>query len=189
MFNKLKYFHKHIKLGKNVKFENDKHIIMGTNLFVGDFSVLSGFGGGNLELGKNVRIHSFCKVATCGGNMFIGDNVQIGDHCTITAQGDVTIESDVLMADKINIIANQHSFHDITKPIMDQGCTSKKILIKKGAWIGINATILSGVTIGQNSVVGANAVVTKDVPDFSVVVGVPAHVVNKYDFQSGNWIR
>lgn len=163
-------------------------MLFGEDVFIENYSIISGYSGGVLSIGNNVRIHSFCKLATCGGNLSIGNNVQIGDCCTITAQGGVTIEENVLMADKINIIANQHVFNDIKKPIIAQSCIAKPILIKKGAWIRINATILSGVTVGENSVIGANAVVTKNIPDYTVAVGIPARIIRRYDFEIGEWI-
>lgn len=184
-----KLFKKLFNYDFKVEFEYKKNIAIGKGCSFGENTVISGYNGGNVSIADNVVICRNCKIASCGGDLIIKKNVQIGDYCTITAQGGVIIESDVLMADKINIIANMHNYESIYKPIREQGEFSKSIHIKSGTWIGINATILQGVTIGKNCVIGANSVVTKSIPDYSVVVGMPARIIKRYDINSGKWIK
>jgi len=109
----------------------------------------------------------------CGKSISIGKNVFINFDCTFLALGGITIEDDVLIGPKVSLITENHPLN----PQERQGLIGKSILIKKNAWIGANATILPGVTIGENSVVAAGAVVSKDVPDNFVVGGVPAKII------------
>jgi len=105
-----------------------------------------------------------------GKHITIGKNVFINFDCTFLALGGITIEDDVLIGPKVSLITENHPLN----PEERKGLIGKPILIKKNAWIGANATILPGVTIGKNAVVAAGAVVSKDVPDNTIVGGIPA---------------
>jgi len=105
-----------------------------------------------------------------GKHITIGKNVFINFDCTFLALGGITIEDDVLIGPKVSLITEKHPLN----PEERKGLIGKPILIKKNAWIGANATILPGITIGENAVVAAGAVVSKDVPDNTVVGGIPA---------------
>lgn len=103
---------------------------------------------------------------------------------------EVIIEDDVLFAAFVHVTDHSHDYRDVTKPVSKQGIFSKgPVVIKKGAWLAFGCHILSGVTVGENSVVAANAVVTKDVPPYSVVAGNPARVVSRFDFEQNNWVH
>ncbi|WP_371198334.1 sugar O-acetyltransferase [Flavobacterium sp. MEB061] len=108
-----------------------------------------------------------------GKNTKIGKNVFINFDCVFLDLGGITIEDNVLIAPKVSLLTEGHptSIEDRHSLI------PKPILIKKNAWIGANATILPGVTIGENSVVAAGAVVSKDVPDNTIVGGIPAKIL------------
>ncbi|MDY0989389.1 DapH/DapD/GlmU-related protein [Flavobacterium sp. CFBP9031] len=108
-----------------------------------------------------------------GKHITIGKNVFINFDCTFLALGGITIEDDVLIGPKVSLITENHPLN----PKERKGLIGKPILIKKNAWIGANATILPGVTIGENAVVAAGAVVSKDVPDNTIVGGVPAKFI------------
>ena len=108
-------------------------------------------------------------------NMNIGDNVFINSNCLAMARGGITIEDDVMIAGNVQLLSNNHDEYE------RQVLLCEKIIIKKGAWIGAGASILPGVTVGKYAIVGAGAIVTKNVPDYSVVVGTPAKVVKKLD--------
>jgi len=108
-----------------------------------------------------------------GKHITIGKNVFINFDCTFLALGGITIEDDVLIGPKVSLITENHPLN----PKERKGLTGKPILIKKNAWIGANATILPGVTIGENAVVAAGAVVSKDVPDNTIVGGIPAKFI------------
>ena len=103
--------------------------------------------------------------------MKIGNNVFINSNLLAIARGGITIEDDVQIAGNVSLLTNNHDPYDR----MVLPC--KPILIKKGAWIGANVVVLRGISIGKHAIVGAGSVVTKDVPDYAVVVGNPAKVV------------
>ncbi|KOP38857.1 MULTISPECIES: sugar O-acetyltransferase [unclassified Flavobacterium] len=108
-----------------------------------------------------------------GKHISIGKNVFINFDCTLLALGGITIEDDVLIGPKVSLITESHPLD----PEQRKGLIGKPIHIKKNAWIGANATILPGVTIGENAVVAAGAVVSKDVPDNTIVGGIPAKFI------------
>lgn len=108
-------------------------------------------------------------------NVKIGNNVYINSNCLMMARGGITIEDDVMLAANVQLLSNNHDEYDRQVLICDE------ITIKKGAWIGAGVSILPGVTIGKYAIVGAGAIVTKDVPDYAVVVGIPAKVIKTLD--------
>ncbi len=105
----------------------------------------------------------------------IGKNVYVNTNALMMARGGITIEDDVQIAANAQLISNNHDVYD------RQVLTCKPVLIKEGAWIGAGASIMPGVCVGKYAVVGAMSVVTKDVPDYAVVVGSPAKVVKMLD--------
>lgn len=107
--------------------------------------------------------------------MKLGNNVFINSNCLAMARGGITIEDDVMLAGNVQLLSNNHDEYE------RQIITCEEILIKRGAWLGAGATILAGVTVGKYAIVGAGAIVTKDVPDYAVVVGAPAKVVKTLD--------
>ena len=108
-----------------------------------------------------------------GKNIKIGKNVFINFNCTFLDLGGIIIEDNVLIAPNVSLLSEGHP----TDPHKRQSLVPGLVHIKKNVWIGANATILPGVTIGENSIVAAGAVVTKDVPDNSVVGGIPAKTI------------
>ena len=129
------------------------------------------------SLGRRSVVESYACINNAVGDVIIGDHTRIGLHCTVI--GPVTIGSHVNLAQGITITALNHSFEDTAKRIDEQGITTKQVIIGDDVWIGTNAVILPGVTIGRHSVVAAGAVVTKDVPEHSLVAGVPAKIIKE----------
>lgn len=120
-------------------------------------------------------------------NLIIKSNAVIGHFNHIIATNRRTIEESVLTADKVYISDNLHTFQATDIPILKQPIKQlKEVVIGAGAWIGENVCII-GVSIGKNSVIGANSVVTKDIPDYSVVVGSPAYIIKRYNFDTNLW--
>lgn len=110
-----------------------------------------------------------------GRHIQLGKNVFINHACTFLDLGGIVIEDDVLIGPKVSIITENHPVNPNDRKILDL----KSVIIKRNAWIGANAIILPGVTIGENSVVAAGSVVTKDVPPNSFVAGIPAKIIKK----------
>lgn len=105
----------------------------------------------------------------------IGKNVYINHACSMLALGTITIEDDVLIGPKANLLSEGHPLDPNNRKAM----IVKPIVIKRNAWIGAGATILPGVTVGENAVVAAGAMVNKDVPANTVVGGIPAKVIKE----------
>lgn len=129
------------------------------------------------SLGRQSVIESYCCINNAVGDVVIGDYTRIGIHNTII--GPVTIGNHVNLAQSITVTALNHNFDDANKRIDEQGVSTSQTVIDDDVWIGANAVILPGVTIGTHSVVAAGAVVTKDVPPHSLVAGVPAKIIKK----------
>ena len=128
-------------------------------------------------LGQHSVVESYSCINNAVGDVVIGDHTRIGLHNTII--GPVTIGNHVNLAQGITVTALNHNFDDTTKRIDEQGIATKPVVISDDVWIGANAVILPGVTIGRHVVVAAGAVVTKDVPDNTIVGGVPATIIKK----------
>ena len=112
-----------------------------------------------------------------GKNIRVGRNVFINHACEFMDRGGITIEDDVLIGPKVNLVTISHPLDPTTR----RSTYCAPIVIKKGAWLGAAVSVMPGVTIGENAVVAANAVVTRDVPDNAVVGGVPARVIKHID--------
>jgi acetyltransferase-like isoleucine patch superfamily enzyme len=135
-------------------------------------------------VGSNVRIseQAWINAKDYRGDglptLKIGDGTYIGRQVQINAWQSVTIGCNVLIADRVFISDADHNFKDACTPIRLQGDSFiGAVVLEDGCWLGIGSVILPGVTIGKNAVVGANAVVTKDVPSRAVVGGIPAKVI------------
>lgn len=129
------------------------------------------------SLGDYSVVESFACINNAVGDVLIGDHTRIGLHNTII--GPVKIGNHVNLAQGITVTALNHNFDDTNKRIDEQGVNTKAVTIEDDVWIGANAVILPGVTIGNHCVVAAGAVVTKDVPPHSLVAGVPAKVIKQ----------
>jgi acetyltransferase-like isoleucine patch superfamily enzyme len=128
--------------------------------------------------GDNIGENSTVMAPIAGAafdHIKIGNNVYINSNSLLMARGGITIEDDVMLAANVQLLSNNHDEYD------RQVLTCKPIHIKRGAWIGAGASILPGVTIGKYAIVGAGAIVTKDVGDYEVAVGVPAKIVKTLD--------
>ncbi|WP_343616097.1 acyltransferase [Flavobacterium sp.] len=157
----------------------------------------------NISIGTKVIVQYKTWLAavpltgTSSCDLIIGDGSCIGNFNHIYATNSIIIGKDVLTADRVYISDNLHSYEDITLPIINQPIKQiSAVSIGDGSWLGENVCVI-GAKIGKNCVVGANSVVTKDIPDYSVVVGAPARIIKRYctDLKKwrktdihGNWI-
>ncbi len=160
-------------------------------------SPLSIDGGKNIHIGSNVCIQYKTWLASLpltqigGGNseLLIEDGCILGHFNHIYATKSIILHKDVLTADKVYISDNLHGYEDIMTPIRKQPIVQNRdVEIGEGSWIGENVCIL-GVHIGKHCVIGANSVVTHDIPDYSVAVGSPAKVIKRYNFEKKQWVK
>lgn len=143
----------------------------------------------DVNIGVGVWLAAVPELNSVEARLDIGRNTAIGNYNHIYCTKSIVIEESVLIADKVYIADNQHNFTDVNVPILSQGIKQlPEVVIGSGSWIGENVCII-GCSIGKNCVIGANSVVTRDIPDFSVAVGSPARVIKKYCFNDKVWKR
>lgn len=147
----------------------------------------------NISVGDHVVVgeHSWLAAMPLTNNdkpqLIISNNCSIGNFNHIYATSEIVFEDSVLTADKVYISDNLHSYADVSKPIIKQPIKQlKKIRIGEGSWIGENVCII-GASIGKHCTIGANSVVTHDIPDYCVAVGAPAHVIKRYNKKTQMW--
>lgn len=132
------------------------------------------------KIGKDVDIMSGVKIMS-PQKVSIGNDVLINEGCKIGGQRGISIGNFVLLAYNVNLVSENHEYRNYLLPIKTQGYYGGPIYIEDDVWVGANAVVLPNVTIGRGAIVGANAVVTKDVPPYAIVGGVPAKIL-KYRF-------
>lgn len=148
----------------------------------------------NINIGKNVVIcyKAWIEAMSLTGyepKIVIDDFSHIGNFSHIYATKSIRIGKSVLIADKVYISDNLHGYEDVNIPVIEQSVIQKReVIIDDDSWIGENVCII-GASIGKHCIIGANAVVTKDIPDYCVAVGNPAKVIKKYDFILGKWVK
>lgn len=134
------------------------------------------------KCGRNVNL---CNKATVSTRIEIGDNSGIGHRANIT--GKCIIGSNVIMAPECSIFTTNHNIDRVDIPIKYQGSSEERaVVIQDDVWIGYRVIILPGVEIGRGAVIGAGAVVSRNVPDYAVVVGNPARIVKYRNQQEAN---
>jgi len=139
----------------------------------------------NFVLGSDSTIEDFSTINNGVGDIIIGDRVRIGLSNTLI--GPVTVGNDVIFAQNIVASGLNHGYEDIDIPICDQAVSTNKIIVEDEAWIGANAVITAGVTIGKHSIVAAGCVVVKNVPPYSIVGGNPGRILKQYNSKTGKW--
>jgi acetyltransferase-like isoleucine patch superfamily enzyme len=142
--------------------------------------------GSNTSIDRNLWLH-------CGGTgvpnghgfIYIGENSFIGCNGVLGAGGGIRIGNNVLIGQNVNFHSENHNFSDKERLIREQGVRYEGIVVEDDVWIGSKVTVVDGINIGQGAVIGAGSVVTKSIPPYAVVVGVPAKVVRYRESQSG----
>jgi acetyltransferase-like isoleucine patch superfamily enzyme len=132
---------------------------------------------GRVEFGRFVWIGDRTKLRCHEGLIEIGQKTVIGQECTFTAYQRIRVGEQCVIADKAMFIDFDHGVVEVERPIREQGIYKRDVEVGSNVWIGYGACILRGVRVGDNSVIGTNSVVTKDVPANAVVGGIPARVL------------
>lgn len=136
-------------------------------------------------LGAHSTIEDFATVNNGMGGVFIGEHVRVGIGNVLI--GPVRIGNHVIIAQNVVMSGLNHGYQDPDTPISLQPCETAEINIEADCWIGANAVITAGVSIGKHSVVAGGSVVTRDVPPFSIVAGNPARIIKQFDPGSNTW--
>lgn len=153
------------------------------------------WGRSSIEVGSGVHIwhHARIEAHSAGQGVtriVIGDGSQIQPYSHIAAVDSVYIGKGVLMASYVYITDHDHDFSDpFDPPVSNQRLVSSPTRIEDFVWLGERVMVLKGVTIGERSVIGAGSIVTKDIPAFSVAVGSPARVIQRYDHDLKSWVK
>ena len=172
-------------IAPNVIIRHPQNVVLGHRTFIDSFAYLEGMSAhpqGCVDIGDGTYIHMFCFIsADYQGFVRIGQNCTINQGTKIHGAGGVTIGDQVMIAGQTMIIAFSHGVDDLARPMYQQPCVNKGITIGSNVWIGAGAQILDGVTIGYGAIVGAGSVVTRDVPEYAIVVGVPARIMRYRD--------
>lgn len=132
---------------------------------------------GTIRFGRFVWIGDGSKIRCHEGQVEIGEKTVMGQECTISAFQRVRIGSECVIADRAMFIDFDHGVVEVERPIRLQGIYKRDVVVGSNVWIGYGACVLRGVSVGDNAVIGTNAVVTKDVPANAIVGGVPARVI------------
>lgn len=171
---KLGGYKKGVVLFENVNINNPQSVFLGSKVGI----------GANTFLGPVVEYAGIVY----NPKIIIGDGTWIGKNCSIAAINKVKIGKNVLFAGSVHITDHSHGYEDILNPIAPQPLITKgPVIIEDNCWLGFGCEILSGVHIGEHSIVAARAVVTKNVPAYSIVAGNPAKIVKQYNFQTCKW--
>ncbi len=160
-----------MKVDKSVRVKNAKYIDLGNNFFAGKNVVIEAWDEYNGEPLNNMP------------SIHFGDNVALMDNCQVSCVDHVYIGSNVLCGSNVFITDNLHGKSTMEElaiaPLSRKLYSKGPVIIGNNVWLGRNVCVMPGVTIGEGSVVGANSVVTHDVPECSVVAGVPAKLIRK----------
>ncbi len=156
-----------------------RNVFLGRNIHKEKDVLLECHCSGSIHIGDDCALKEQVKIMCNGGHVHIGDRVFIGYFSLLAAYDGITIGDDCLIAERVSIRDAQHEYRGGAMPKTEQGNVVKPVAIGKNVWIGANAVLMAGVTIGDHSVVAASSVVTHDVPAGVVVAGVPAKIIKK----------
>lgn len=164
-----------------IKFKHK--ISVGKTIFIGENVEINALSTNGITIGDNFSIHRNSIIEctgvinSLGESITIGNNVGIAQNCFIQVRGEVTIGNNVIFGPGVHLFSENHKYADVTKFINEQGVSRKGVTIEDGVWLASGARVLDGVTVGKNSVVAAGALVTKDVPPYSIVGGIPGKII------------
>ncbi len=164
---------------KDVRLQVPRRIRLGRRVMIGAGCFLDAHSlTGHIVLDNDVWLSQGCYlVAYRHAELYIGERTYIGHRCLLYGHGGIHIGRDVLLANDVQLICGNHTFSRRDLPIRAQPTVERPIIVEDDVWLGASVIVLGGVTVGHGSVVGAGAVVTHDLPPYSIAYGVPARIV------------
>jgi acetyltransferase-like isoleucine patch superfamily enzyme len=167
-------------VGRAVVLRCPAQIDVGAGVMIDDLVVLDAKGAASrIELGHQILVGRGSILSCNEATIRIGNFVSIGPFCFFASKSHIHVGSNVSIGSGTHLMAGGHAFDALDTPVIRQARLSKGIVVEDNVWLGSGVTVLDGVTIGHDSIVGAGSVVSKDVPAWSVMLGNPARVVQK----------
>ncbi len=168
-----------VAFGVGVTLRHPHKIRIGDNAIIDDHCLLDAKGrdNGGISIGSGVFLGRNSILSCKNGDIVLGDRVNIGFNCEVFSGSRVTLGDDTLVAAYCYFIGGDHAPTDIEASVTEQGSRSAGITVGEKCWFGAGVKVLDGITVGAHSIIGAGAVVTRDVPAYAVAVGLPARVV------------
>lgn len=179
---------RNVVFGVNVVLRHPHKIELGDGVIIDDNCLLDAKGRDNagIRIGPGVYLGRNSILSCKNGDIDLGARVNIGFNCEVFSGSRVTLGADTLVAAYCYFIGGDHNPQDIDASVTQQGSRSQGITIGEKCWFGAGVKVLDGLTVGNNSIVGAGAVVTRDVPAYAVAIGIPARVVRDRRERKGN---
>ena len=169
---------KGVSFGKSVTIRHPHKISIEDDVVIDDYCVLDakGLNNNGIYISKNVFVGRGSILSCKNGDIILEKNVNIGFNSEIFSGSKVVVGENTLIAAYVYIIGGGHDYSRVDIPISEQEKPSYGIKIEKNCWIGAGAEVFDNVTIGEDTIIGAGAVVSKDIPAFSIAAGIPARV-------------
>jgi acetyltransferase-like isoleucine patch superfamily enzyme len=165
------------RISTGAQIKGASSIVLGRQCKIHRGAYLDAAGGGLIRFADKVTVNRGAIVQGSRGGVQLGEGVELNNFAIVNGAGGVTIGPYTLIGPHATIVSYEHEYRDRTRRIRDQPYRYEPISIGADVWIGAHAVVLAGVTIGDGAVVAAGAVVTRDVPEYTVVAGVPARAI------------
>jgi acetyltransferase-like isoleucine patch superfamily enzyme len=150
---------------------------LGAGCDVAPFAEVRVIHGGAIRMGARCEIHDYAMLLTMGGEIVLGDDVSVHPFCVLYGYGGLHIGRGVRIGAHTVMLTSNHNMEDTSRFIFEQGLTAKGIVIEDDVWVGAGVRIVDGVKVRRGAVLSTGAVVTRDVPEYAIMGGVPARQI------------